>query len=180
MTRTNPRALPKLASAVVWVALGFAVSGCVAKPAFRCQSDASCVSADGSRGSCEPSGECSFHAALGDAGGSSGSGGAAGARVPTVSTAGMTSSVGAASGDGGHGGSAGEVDAAGEIDAAGAAGASCTDEAAGSCYSCSPKTPAQFLNACTSATCVPFDDHTRLTNLTSSGALPPLPPASGQ
>jgi hypothetical protein len=178
MAHTKHHTRPQLASALVWLALGFAVSGCVAKPAFHCQSDDSCVSPDGSRGTCEASGECSFHAALGDAGGSGGASGA------STSTAGATSSAGGASGDGGHSGSAGHVDAGGDAagapDAMGAAGASCTDETAGNCYSCSPKTSEQFLSACTSAACVPFDDHARLTNLTASGALPPLPPASGQ
>jgi hypothetical protein len=170
MTRTNPRTPPKFASALVWLALGFAASACVAKPAFHCQSDESCLSADGSRGTCEASGECSFHAALGDAGTSGAS----------ASTAGSASSTGGAPGDGGPGGSSGAVDAGGDVDAAGGADASCTNEAAGNCYSCTPKTSTQFLTACTSAACVPFDDSTRLTNLTSTGELPPLPPASGQ
>jgi hypothetical protein len=170
MARRKPRTVPEFGGALVWLALGFAVSACVAKPAFHCQGDESCVSADGSRGTCEASGECSFHAALGDAGTSGAS----------ASTAGSASSGGGTSGDGGPGGSTGAVDAGGDVDAASAAGASCTDEAAGNCYSCSPKTSAQFLTACTSAACVPFDDSTRLTKLTSTGELPPLPPASGQ
>jgi hypothetical protein len=171
MVRPNHRTARPFASALVWLALCLGLNACVAKPAFHCQSDESCVSADGSRGTCEASGECSFHAALGDVGGASGA---------SASTAGSASSAGGATGGGGHGGSTGEADAGGEVDAAGAAGVSCTDEAAGNCYTCSPQTSAQFLNACTSATCVPFDDHTRLTNLTASGSLPPLPPASGQ
>jgi hypothetical protein len=125
----------------MWLALASAlnvsISACVAKPPFHCQSDDACVTADGSRGSCDASGECSFRAALGNPG------------------------------------------AAGASDA-GAGDASCTDQDAGSCYACSPKTQAQFLNACTSAACVPFDDQARLTKLTVSGELPPLPPASGQ
>jgi hypothetical protein len=174
MARANPRTPPEFASTLVWLALGFAVSACVAKPAFHCQSDESCVSADGSRGTCEASGECSFHSALGDAGGPSGASGA------SASTAGSASSAGGAFGDGGPGGGTGEVDAGGDVDAAGATGASCTNQAAGNCYTCSPQTSVQFLNACTSAACVPFDDHARLTNLTTGGDLPPLPPASGQ
>ncbi len=43
------------------------------------------------------------------------------------------------------------------------------------CYACTPTTSAQFANACTNSTCVPFDD-TRLTNLLPDGALPPVPP----
>jgi hypothetical protein len=42
------------------------------------------------------------------------------------------------------------------------------------CYACAPTTSAQFANACTNSTCVPFDD-TRLTNLLLDGALPPVP-----
>jgi hypothetical protein len=56
--------------------------------------------------------------------------------------------------------------------------ASCGDDAAGSCYACTPVTNVQFLNACTNAACVPFDDG-RLTNLLPDGALPPLPAVPG-
>lgn len=42
------------------------------------------------------------------------------------------------------------------------------------CYACAPTTSPQFANACTNSMCVPFDD-TRLTNLLSDGALPPVP-----
>jgi hypothetical protein len=177
MVRTNRRIPAELASALLWAALAFGGSACVAKPAFHCQTDESCVSADGARGTCQASGECSFRAAPGDAGGASGA---------SAPTAGSASSAGGTSGGGGPGGSTGRVDAGGSVDDAGAAGASgataasCTDEAAGNCYSCSPQTSAQFLNACTSAACVPFDDIARLTKLTPSGELPPLPPASGQ
>jgi hypothetical protein len=164
-------------SVVVWIALGFALSSCLAKPAFHCQSDDACVSADGSRGTCEASGECVFHSALADQGGASEAGGAGPSTAGSASSAGAPSSSG---GSGGHGGSAADVAAAGEADAAGAAGAPCTDEAAGNCYACGPTTSAQLLNACTSSACVPFDDHARLKNLPMSGELPPLPPASGQ
>jgi hypothetical protein len=54
--------------------------------------------------------------------------------------------------------------------------APCSAEA-GQCYSCIPTTPIEFLNACTSAACVPFDDATRLTRLLPDGGLPPLPSA---
>ncbi|HEX7452726.1 MAG TPA: hypothetical protein VF294_10590, partial [Polyangiaceae bacterium] len=143
MVRTNQRIPAEWASALLWAALAFGGSACVAKPAFHCQSDESCVSADGSRGTCQASGECSFRSAPDDAGGA---GGASGASAPT---AGSASSAGGTSGQGGLGGSTGGVDAGGEVDEAGAAGAagataaSCTDEAAGNCYSCSPKTSAQ-------------------------------------
>lgn len=43
------------------------------------------------------------------------------------------------------------------------------------CYACAPTDTPQFLNACTSAQCVPFDDVKRLTHLLPNGRLPPLP-----
>ena len=61
-------------------------------------------------------------------------------------------------------------------DAGADAGAgACVADPALSCYPCPPTTPEQLTNACTSATCVPFDDTTRLTNLFPGGSLPPLP-----
>lgn len=54
------------------------------------------------------------------------------------------------------------------------------------CNACPPKTQVEYLNACTSAACEPFDNKTRLTKLTADGGLPKLPPppppadASGQ
>jgi len=45
----------------------------------------------------------------------------------------------------------------------------------GNCFSCAPSATPQFENACTNATCVPFDNKQRLTNLTPDGGLPPLP-----
>ncbi len=44
------------------------------------------------------------------------------------------------------------------------------------CNACPPKTQVDFLNACTSAACEPFDDKARLTKLTEDGGLPKLPP----
>jgi hypothetical protein len=167
-----------MATALVWIAVGFATSACVAKPAFRCQSDESCVNADGSRGTCETNGECTFHPGAADQGGASGTAGASEAGGAGASTAG-TAGSGNNSSNGGDGGSAAGVGAAGD-DAMGDAGAPCTDEAANGCYACRAKTSAQLLNACTSSMCVPFDDHARLKNLPTSGELPPLPPAVGQ
>lgn len=53
------------------------------------------------------------------------------------------------------------------------------------CNACPPKTQVEFLNACTSAACEPFDNKARVTKLTDDGGLPKLPPppipdASGQ
>ncbi|MGA2451126.1 MAG: hypothetical protein ABTD50_20900 [Polyangiaceae bacterium] len=56
--------------------------------------------------------------------------------------------------------------------------ASCGSDAGTGCYACPPTTPNQIINACTSSTCVPFDDTNRLTNMPANGTLPPLP--SGQ
>ncbi len=81
---------------------------------------------------------------------------------------------GASTGDadaGGSDASAGDADAGGS-DAADAA--SCSVDLATRCYPCAPATQPQFLNACTSAACVPFDD-TRVTLLLPDGGLPPLP-----
>ena len=52
----------------------------------------------------------------------------------------------------------------------------CDVDLAVQCFPCAPKAPPELLNACTSASCVPFDDSTRLTNLLPDGGLPPLPP----
>jgi hypothetical protein len=52
----------------------------------------------------------------------------------------------------------------------------CNVDLASQCYPCTPVAPAQLVNACTSSTCVPFDDSTRVTHLLPDGALPPLPP----
>ena len=53
--------------------------------------------------------------------------------------------------------------------------ANCSVDPTAQCYPCTPTTTAQLLNACTAASCVPFDDTTRLGNLMPDGALPPLP-----
>ena len=42
------------------------------------------------------------------------------------------------------------------------------------CYNCAPTTNDQFLNACTDATCVPFDNERRLPRY-NGGDLPPIP-----
>lgn len=43
------------------------------------------------------------------------------------------------------------------------------------CFGCTPKVTSDFQNACSDATCTPFDDAKRLTRLTPDGGLPPLP-----
>jgi hypothetical protein len=90
----------------------------------------------------------------------------------TTSTAGKTATAGDGNVQTGGGG-AGQ---AGEGSDAGAGGvpASCTDDADMGCYSCKPKTLTQFLNACPTTGCEPFDN-TTLTSLPASGTLPDLP-----
>jgi len=56
---------------------------------------------------------------------------------------------------------------------AGAAGAGCIDAADRGCYSCKPKTLTQFLNACPTTGCEPFDN-SKLTSI-KAGKLPDLP-----
>jgi hypothetical protein len=51
-----------------------------------------------------------------------------------------------------------------------------SSEVEGDCKT-APKTHVDFLNACTSSQCVPFDDRARLAHLKSDGSLPSLPPA---
>jgi hypothetical protein len=74
------------------------------------------------------------------------------------------------------------ADAGGRLDASGdaaldtgAAADGCTGDASATCYACTPTTSSQLQNACTDATCVPFDERARLTHLLPDGALPPLP-----
>jgi len=55
-------------------------------------------------------------------------------------------------------------------------GVSCVWELdSGTCYPCAPKKDPQFLNACTSSQCIPFDDTVRVTKANPDGALPPVP-----
>jgi hypothetical protein len=43
------------------------------------------------------------------------------------------------------------------------------------CWSCALEQPEHFLNACTDASCEPFDNAKRLPLLNDDGTLPPLP-----
>ena len=76
----------------------------------------------------------------------------------------------------------GEGDAVGDaaIEAASEAGEaapSCSmyDAAGGRCFPCAPTLDPEFLNACTGAQCVPFDDTTRVSGVLADGGLPPVP-----
>lgn len=96
-----------------------------------------------------------------------GSGG--GGTAPTSSS--RTSSSGAHAGGGGSSSSAatGGGGAAGSGTSGG--GGSCAS--GGGCYACTPTNTQELLNACTDATCVPFDN-SRCTHLSADGGLPPL------
>ncbi len=53
--------------------------------------------------------------------------------------------------------------------------ASCEGAVSGRpCWACAPESRLEFLNACTNATCVPFDK-ARVTKLLPDGSLPPVP-----
>jgi hypothetical protein len=85
-----------------------------------------------------------------------------------------TGNVGQDTGTGGDGGGTTDapgdgpsLDALPDVDAA-----ACTTDAG--CWSCTPATASQFLNQCTSATCAPFANATRVPGY-DGGALPPLP-----
>jgi hypothetical protein len=55
----------------------------------------------------------------------------------------------------------------------GATGDCSADFDAGQCYPCAATNNDQLLNACTSSSCVPFDDTTRVPNF--DGSLPVIP-----
>lgn len=99
---------------------------------------------------------------------------------PSESEGGVTDAR--ASGDGPEGSASNGDGATGKAEAAADASedvTSCDVDLASQCYPCAPQLNAQFLNACTSSACVPFDDGTRVTHLLPDGALPPLPSDSG-
>ena len=137
--------------AAMAVALAFTVMECVAKPTYHCTTDDACVASDGTKGICDKNGICDFS---GGGGGSSGGG----------SSTGGGGATGGSSGGGSTGG--------------GGDPGTCNNDTTQNCYSCTPTNSEQLANACTSATCVPFDDATRLTKLTADGGLPPLPTAN--
>jgi hypothetical protein len=78
--------------------------------------------------------------------------------------------------DGGHLGTPEQTNTDDLADARAVDSANCDVDLTSTCYACAPSDTLQFFNACTTATCVPFDDLTRLTALLPDGAVPPLPP----
>jgi hypothetical protein len=99
-----------------------------------------------------------------DAGGKSNNGG--------NSTAGKTAAMAGAGNDTAMGGGGAGPVMMGEAGMGGVA-PDCEDEADMGCYSCTPKTLTQFLNACPTTGCEPFDN-SALTSI-KAGKLPDLP-----
>lgn len=93
---------------------------------------------------------------------------------PTPTATFTTSSNGGSTneGAGGNGGNGNGGNGAGEQGGDGGSGGSCEGE--DGCYSCEPVENEHFLNACTDADCVPFDNVARLP-LYNGGDLPPVP-----
>jgi len=127
------------------------------------------------------------------AGGSGGSGGVLSAGSAGMAgveahagVAGQSARAGAGgthahAGTGGAQQSAGEAGAASPDGNAGAGGVGCEDESGFQglgCYRCAPTEIVTLENACTTATCTPFNDTKRLTLLGNDGKLPPLPAPS--
>lgn len=107
-------------------------------------------------------------------GGTKNTGGSAG-----KSSGGSSGSAGKANNNGGAGndtsdaGDGNQPDAGGQGGtSAGGAPADCVDEDDMGCYSCAPKTNAQFYNACPTSGCEPFDN-SKLTAIVD-GKLPGL------
>ncbi|MFT3773685.1 MAG: hypothetical protein QM820_50570 [Minicystis sp.] len=90
---------------------------------------------------------------------SSGAGGTGGSGETTSSSTGTGGSGTGGSGTGGTGGTGG-------------AAPNC--DGPNGCYACAPKKNEEFLNACTTAQCSPFDNAARLP-LYNNGNLPPVP-----
>ena len=85
----------------------------------------------------------------------------------------FTTSSSTTTGAGGAGGGSSSSSSATGTGGDGSGGAANCDGPNG-CYSCPPKTGSQFLNACTSTQCSPFDNGKRLP-LYNNGNLPPIP-----
>ena len=118
-------------------------------------------------------------------GGTKNTGGSGGSKTGgSSSTAGTNANAGAGNegntGNTGNTGSGGEGNQPSNGDAGmagvgtGGAAPDCVDETDRGCYSCAPKTLEQFLNACPTDGCEPFDN-TSLGSLPRDGKLPDLP-----
>jgi hypothetical protein len=94
----------------------------------------------------------------------------------TTNTGGKSNTDGTSTNMGGNSESAGGAGAGpGPTNEAGntGEGGACTDDADQGCYKCAPKTHDQFLNACPTTGCEPFDNG-KLTSI-KNGKLPALP-----
>jgi hypothetical protein len=83
-----------------------------------------------------------------------------------------TSTFTTSTGPGAGGNGAGSEGGAGGGNGGSGTGGDCTSEAG--CWDCAPTENVHFLNACTDASCSPFDNVARLP-LYNNGDLPPLP-----
>lgn len=102
----------------------------------------------------------------GTSGGSSGTGGTSG------NTGGSTSD--ASTGGSSTGGTAGDAGTGGTGTGGSTANCNSTNSSGYACWNCTPTNDNQFLNHCSSATCVGYDN-SQLTRLQDGGTLPPLP-----
>jgi hypothetical protein len=85
-----------------------------------------------------------------------------------------SSSTTSATGTGGAGGGGTSSSSATGTGGGGTGGAPPNCDGPNGCYACPPKTGSQFLNACTTTQCSPFDNVKRLP-LYNNGNLPPIP-----
>jgi hypothetical protein len=149
--RARARRALGLGAALLCAATWTACSALIDRDTTQCASDGDCA---------RFSAVCdlSQHVCVATPAGSGGGG------APTSSS--RASSSGAHAGGGGASSSA-------SIGGGGAAGAGGSCAGGGGCYACTPTNTQELLNACTDATCVPFDN-SRCTHLSADGGLPPL------
>jgi hypothetical protein len=107
---------------------------------------------------CESDADCSVDGSVCDV-----AGGVCVARAETTSS-GLGTTSGSSSGGGGNG-------------AGGGGSTSTGDECIGpdGCFACAPDTQPEFLNGCTDAACVPYDNAQIADLLEEDGSVPPVP-----
>ena len=119
---------------------------------------------------------------FGDAGGGSGGKHASGGNAGRSGEDGGGDTNARAGTGGTSAGSGGQLSSNGSAGEAGSSSVGCEDETGFDglgCYRCAPEDITTLENACTSASCVRFDDDRRLTLLGKDGKLPELPKPSG-
>lgn len=144
-------------ASVVFLKLSVALLGCAALLACSSSDENAKPSIPSAEG---PGGAAGSGDELGGAGGSSGAG-----------AAGDGGSAGTAAGDGGSAGWGGS--SGWEEGGEGSIPQDC-DKGQPDCFCGKPKQPSDYLNGCTSAQCLPFDNAARAP-LFKGGKLPPLP-----